>query len=126
MARCPRCDQPLCAEHQVTSGAVVCLECERAIETRLARRMPGRIAVAVGAGVGGMIGGEVAMLLLGALLGLGAEITILLVLVAALGMGGLSAYSADRFRQHWLKRQALLELGTLPEARLIERRADHE
>jgi hypothetical protein len=123
-SRCPRCEQPLCAEHALASGAEHCRDCERAIEARMRGRLGERVAVAATAAIGGMIAGAVLVMLAAGALGLAPEFIILIMLTVELGAGGLSAYAADRGMQRWLRRRAGTELGSLPEARLLDRHDD--
>jgi hypothetical protein len=125
-ARCPRCEQPLCAEHALAPGAAHCRDCERAVEARERGRLGERVAVAATAAIGGMIVGAILVMLAAGALGLAPEIIILIMLVAELGAGGLSAYAADRGMQRWLRRRAGTELGSLPEARLLDRHDHHD
>jgi hypothetical protein len=123
-ARCPRCEQPLCAEHALAPGSEHCRDCEKAVEAGVRGRLGERVAVASTAAIGGMIVGAVLVMFAAGALGLAPEIIILIMLAAELGAGGLSAYAADRGMQRWLRRRAGAELGSLPEARLLERHDD--
>lgn len=118
---CPRCEQHFCPRHGQVSGAEHCEDCERVIVARVEGRLGERVAVAATAAVGGMVAGAVVVMAVAGALGLAPEIIILIMLVAEMGAGGLSAYAADRRMQRWLRRRAATELGGLPEARLLDR-----
>ena len=128
---CPRCRRSRCAQHRPRAGdntwprvgykiPDLCPDCVRADERHA--RKAGRVAVAASAAVIGMALSAFAVLFLGGALGFGAELTVLCMLIAELGVGGLSAYVADRRVQSWLLRrdQKLLQTS-LPEARLLQR-----
>jgi hypothetical protein len=87
-------------------------------------RLGERVAVAASAAIGGMVAGGVLVMLAAGALGLAPKIIILIMLAAELGGGGLSAYAADRAMQRRLRRRAGAELGSLPEARLLDRHDD--
>jgi hypothetical protein len=124
MARCPRCEQSLCAGHALAPGAEHCRDCERAMEARARGRLGARVAVAATAAVGGMIAGGILVMLAAGALGLAPKLAVMIMLAVELGAGGLSAYAADRGMQRWLRRRAGAELGSLPEARLLDRHGD--
>ena len=129
--RCPRCRRPRCAQHGHSARSNtwpdsgyrivdLCPDCSVA-EERYGRKA-GRVVVAAGAAVVGMAASAFGIMLLGGVLGLGAQLTVLSMLVAELSMGTLSAYAADRQVQRWLIRRDQRRLGEgLPKARLLER-----
>lgn len=80
--------------------------------------------MAASAAVAGMVGGALIIMLAASALGISSEFIILMMLVAELGCGALSAYAADQKMQHWLRKRAETELGQLPEARLLPGRND--
>lgn len=128
--RCPRCTRSRCAQHSSRGQARswpsagykipdLCSEC-LVFEARNTRKA-GRVAIAASAAVVGMAVSAFAVLMLGGALGIGAELTVLCMLVAEVGVGGLSAYVADRRVRNWLlQRDQKLLATSLPEARLLE------
>ncbi len=80
-----------------------------------------RVSVAASAAVIGMALGAFATMVIGGVLGLGTDIIVVTMLAAELGLGGASAYVADRQVQRYLLRRDQRHLDTdLPEARLLE------
>lgn len=128
---CPRCQRSRCAQHGPNGRSKswpsagykvpdLCPEC-LSNDDRHARKA-GRVAIAASAAVIGMAVSAFGVLFLGGALGIGAELTVLCMLVAEIGVGGLSAYVADRRVHNWLvqRDQKLLQTN-LPEARLLQR-----
>lgn len=127
---CPRCDRPRCEAHGVgkldsswpKSGyneIVLCPDCVRSSKKR--SRKAARVSVSASAAVVGMAVGALTTMLIGGALGLGADLIVLCMLLAEVGVGGLSAYAADKRMQRWLLERDQRHLDTdLPEARLLE------
>lgn len=112
---CPRCGRP------VATGD--CASCRAHGPAASRKRAALRVAVGASAGVAGMVLGALTVALLAGFLGLAPELIVLLMLVAELGCGGLSAYLADRRVQRFL-RERNPEAGQLPEARLLSGRRE--
>lgn len=128
---CPRCQLARCAHHGPRVRATtwpnsgykipnLCPDCLRVEDSHT--RKAGRVAIAASAAVIGMALSAFGVLFLGGALGIGAELTVLCMLVTELGVGGLSAYLADRRVNNWLiRRDQKLLRTSLPEARLLQR-----
>ena len=116
-SRCPSCDQPLCPHHAVPPHRSQCGSCHLVISARARNRLATRVAVASSAALAGMAVGAVAIMLVTSALGLPFEIIIMLMLMAEIGIGALSARTADRHVQRWLDSRG--ETHDLPRARLL-------
>lgn len=116
-SRCPSCEQPLCHQHAVPPHRSQCGSCHLIITARVKDRLATRVLVASSAALAGMAVGAVGVMLVASVLGLPAELIIMLMLATEIAIGVLSARTADRHLQRWLEDRG--ELAELPRARLL-------